>query len=95
MYMKQVFFLDQEEDEMEDSKDKEESNLNHWKDEVDNRQEREEYYIFDQSGKIIGETKSVRLKGLQRAKREKLVQIMIYSWNYIKVFQSFMMYLYL
>ena len=79
MYMKQVFYLDQEEDEMEDSKDKEESNLNHPKDELDNRQEREEYYIFDQSGKIIGETKSVRLKGLQRAKREKLIQIMIYS----------------
>ena len=47
--------------------------------ELNNRREREECFIFDQNGKIIGEIKSVRLIGLQRARREKLIQIMIYS----------------
>ena len=79
-YMKQVFYLDKEDDEKEDSKDKEESNPNFVEneilmDELNIRRERDECYIFDQSGKIIGEIESVRL----RARREKLIQIMIYS----------------
>ena len=84
MYIKQVFFLDQEDEEKEDSKDTEESNINFAENEIpmgefNNRQEREDCFIFDQSGKIIGEIESVRLKGPQRARREKLIQIMIYS----------------
>ena len=78
--MKQVFFLDQDEDKKEDCKDTEESNINFVENEIpmgelNNRQEREECFIFDQNGQIIGEIESVRL----RARREKLIQIMIYS----------------
>ena len=83
-YIKQVFFLDKEEDENDDSKDEEESNLNFAENEIPmdefiNRREREERFIFDQNGKIIGEIESVRLTGPQKARREKLIQIMIYS----------------
>ena len=79
-YIKQVFFLDQEEDDKDDSKDAEESNLNFVEnkismDEINSRRERKECFIFDQNGQIIGEIESVRL----RARREKLIQIMIYS----------------
>ena len=82
--MKQVFFLDQDEDKKEDCKDTEESNINFAENEIpmgelNNRQEREECFIFDQNGQIIGEIESVRLRGPQRAKRKKLIQIMIYS----------------
>ena len=84
MYIKQVFFLDQEDQEKEDSKDTEESNINFAENEIpmgefNNRREREDCFIFDQSGKIIGEIESVRLKGPKRARREELIQIMIYS----------------
>ena len=79
-----VFFFDQEEDEKDDSKDAEKSNLNFVEnkismDEINSRRERKECFIFDQNGQIIGEIESVRLRGPQRAKREKLIQIMIYS----------------
>ena len=47
--------------------------------ELNNRREREECFIFDKNGKIIGEIESVRLKGPKRARREELIQIMIYS----------------
>ena len=79
-----VFFFDQEEDEKDDSKDAEKSNLNFVEnkismDEINSRRERKECFIFDQNGKIIGEIESVRIKGPQRARREQLIQIMIYS----------------
>ena len=78
-YIKQVFYLDQEEE--EDEKDaKECSNPNLMEngiptDELNIRQDREECYIFDQNGKIIVDIESVRLK----KRREKLIRIMIYS----------------
>ena len=78
-YIKQVFYLDQEEE--EDEKDaKECSNPNLMENgipiyELNIRQDSEECYIFDQNGKIISDIESVRLK----KRREKLIQIMIYS----------------
>ena len=77
LYMKQVFYLDLEEDEKEDSR---ESNLNMFAtdnpmEKINNIRERD---IFDQSGKIIGELESVRLKGPSKVTRSKnLIWIMI------------------
>ena len=71
VYMKQIFYLDQEEDEKEENIPMEELN---------NIREREDFHIFDQSGNIIGELESVCLNGSQRvARRKKLIQIMLYS----------------
>ena len=76
MYIRQVFYLDKDEDEKEDSKDTGETNLNMVEngipmEELDNRQEREDCYIFDHNGRIIGELESVSLKGSSRVKGRK------------------------
>ena len=76
MYMKQVFYLDKDEDEKEDSKDTGETNLNMVANEIpmeefNNKQERKDCYIFDHNGRIIGELESVSLKGSTRVKRRR------------------------
>ena len=81
LYMNQVFYLDKDEDEKEDSKDTGESNLNMVAMEgLNNRQERKDCYIFDHNGRKIGELESVSLKGSTREKgRREIIRIMVYS----------------
>ena len=79
MYMTQVFYLDKDED--VDSTGTGETNLNIVANEIpmeelNNRQERKDCFIFDHNGRIIGELESVSLKGSTRVKgRRELIHI--------------------